>query len=234
VSVHPQGQTGFSSHANSLAGSETTSSALAGLFARLIYNPPTHQKLVQEIRAAFASKDDICHEKISQLPYTNACINEALRVHPPVPAGPLRRVPGQGSTIDGHWVPGGTTVSVGMWAASHNAANWRDPDEFIPERWIDGSYSQDVKKATQPFSLGPRACLGKKYELLSVGTEGLTFFSLAMMEMRLAIVYLLWHFDISSVDGAPLWNPAGELQHMRTFQVWDRPRLAVRATPVAR
>jgi len=43
---------------------------------------------------------------------------------------------------------GGTTVSVSSWAASHNPVNFRDPDDFIPERWLDDAYSTDIKKAS--------------------------------------------------------------------------------------
>ena len=146
----------------SLAGSETTSSGLAGLFARLIYNPTKYEALVDEIRSFFSSSDSISHEKLQQLPYLNACINEGLRIHPPIATGLLRSVPREGGEIDGHWIPGGTTVSVAMWASSHNEANWKDAHRFVPERWIDAAYSTDQKKASQPFSLGPRACLGKK------------------------------------------------------------------------
>ena len=40
------------------------------------------------------------------------------------------------------------------WAALHNPANFRDPNEFIPERWVDDAYASDSKIAMQPFSLG--------------------------------------------------------------------------------
>jgi len=52
---------------------------------------------------------------------------------------------------------------VGSWAASHNEVNFKDCDSFIPERWIDPAYNTDLKKAAQPFSLGPRGCIGKQY-----------------------------------------------------------------------
>lgn len=64
--------------------------------------------------------------------------------------------------MDGIWLPAGTTVSVGNWSASHNPLNFQKPDEFIPERWIDEEYKNDHKDAMQPFSLGPRNCIGKK------------------------------------------------------------------------
>ncbi len=55
-----------------------------------------------------------------------------------------------------------TAVSVSTWCASHSADNFRNPDEFIPERWIDPEYGTDKKLASRPFSLGPRGCIGKE------------------------------------------------------------------------
>lgn len=54
------------------------------------------------------------------------------------------------------------------------------------------------------------------------------------MEMRLALVHLLWHFDIVSVDGANMWDPDGEMKHMKAWMVWEVPKLNVRAVPVRR
>jgi len=130
--------------------------------ARLIWSPHCYAKLTHEILPTFANEESITFSAVLNLPYLNACIEEVLRVHPPVPAGPPRVVPPGGDFIDGHWVPGGTTVLVGAWASAHNPLHFRDPDAFIPERWIDPAYDSDVKKAIQPFSLGPRNCIGKK------------------------------------------------------------------------
>lgn len=146
----------------SIAGAETTASSLAGLFARLIYNPAVYNTLVSEIRSAFHSADDIKHSTILKLPYVNACISEGLRIHPPVPGGNIRVVPAGGDTVDGTFIPEGTTVSVGNWSASHSPQNFRDPDDFVPERWIGDEYASDSKEAMQPFSMGPRNCIGKK------------------------------------------------------------------------
>ena len=55
-----------------------------------------------------------------------------------------------------------TAVSVGGWAASHNEKNFKNCDEFIPERWIGDEYDSDLKTAARPFSLGPRGCIGKQ------------------------------------------------------------------------
>jgi cytochrome P450 len=144
-----------------VAGSETTANLLSGLFARLIWNPDKYKKLVNEIRTTFKSEKELTSEALQKLPYFNACIEEGLRIHPPVPAGLLRTVPKGGSYIDGYWVAEGTSVAVTGWAASHNAQNFKDPDTFIPERWLDDAYASDNKKGMAPFSLGPRGCIGK-------------------------------------------------------------------------
>lgn len=200
-----------------VAGSETTANLLSGLFARLIWNPDKYRKLCEEIRSSFTSEDEITYQRTTPLPYLNACLEEGLRIHPPVPTGLARTVPEVGDMIDGHWIPGGVSVSVSSWAASHNPANFRDCDTFIPERWLDDAYSTDVKKAMQPFSLGPRGCIGK---------------NLSYMEMRVIVARVLWSFDIVSTDGAWQWDPAGEMKHMKAYNTWQKPELSVKVQKV--
>lgn len=56
-----------------------------------------------------------------------------------------------------------TAVSVSHWSAYHSPRNFHMPDDFIPERWLDDPrFNIDDKEVLQPFSYGPRNCLGKK------------------------------------------------------------------------
>lgn len=59
-------------------------------------------------------------------------------------------------------VPGGVHVGVCAWAATHSPDNFKNPDEFIPERWLEDGWESDDKKASQPFSTGPRGCIGRQ------------------------------------------------------------------------
>jgi cytochrome P450 len=44
---------------------------------------------------------------------------------------------------------------------------FKDPLKFVPERWTgDERYADDERGALQPFSVGPRDCLGRKYVYL--------------------------------------------------------------------
>jgi cytochrome P450 len=51
---------------------------------------------------------------------------------------------------------------------NYNASNFTEPEKFIPERWLAGDEYQGVRfdkrrhHALQPFSVGPRNCIGKK------------------------------------------------------------------------
>ncbi|ORY07018.1 averantin oxidoreductase [Clohesyomyces aquaticus] len=210
-----------------VAGSETTASLLAGLTMWLMRTPHVYKALCNEIRSSFASADDMTFLRLQELPYMNACLEEGMRIFPSIPTGLVRTVPAGGDTVAGEWLPGGTTVSVHAWSATHTARNWSRPESFVPERWLraDGEEeTADRLDASQPFSLGPRGCIGRH---------------LSYMELRLILGNLLWHFDIERADldtpGAfDIWNPANELQHVKAFNTWDKPPLMCRLRPVVR
>jgi cytochrome P450 len=110
-------------------------------------------------------------------------------------------------------------VAVSSWAATHSALNFRDPDVFNPERWLSEEWDSDQKKASQPFSLGPRGCIGR---------------NLSFMEQRLIMGRLLWNFDVHSADSAELWDSEGEMKHMKAFLTWEKPDLQITLVPVQR
>jgi cytochrome P450 len=94
----------------SVAGSETTASFLAGWTNLLMRHRNVYEKLAEEVRSTFSTEAEIRFEILKDLPYMSACINEAMRIFPPVPAGLLRTVPKDGDTIDGYFVPGGVST----------------------------------------------------------------------------------------------------------------------------
>lgn len=146
-----------------IAGTETTATLLSGLTYHLLRNSEKMERLVTEIRTSFASESELTIERLQALPYLHACIEEGLRMYPPVSNGLPRVVPAPGVTIDGRHVPGGSIVYSHHLSTYRNPNNFRDAYDFIPERWLDDSYASDAKSALNPFSVGPRACLGKKY-----------------------------------------------------------------------
>lgn len=99
---------------HSSAGSETTASLLAGLTHWLLKTPDVFEKLKREIRT-LESADDLVHENFAKMPYLNACIDEGLRIFPPVPGGNLRCVPKGGARVCGHDLPEGVSCVTRVW-----------------------------------------------------------------------------------------------------------------------
>lgn len=144
----------------------TAATALSGALFFLTKNPPTLERLTSEVRAAFKRPSDITFQAVAALPYLQACIRETMRLYPPVATGVPRIIPAGGREIMGRWLPSATRASVHHYSASHSAANFRNPDSFIPERWMPestaGEYADDAREASAPFSVGPRNCIGQK------------------------------------------------------------------------
>ncbi|EUC37309.1 hypothetical protein COCCADRAFT_23027 [Bipolaris zeicola 26-R-13] len=198
------------------AGSETTATTLSGFTYFVLRRPEIYAKMVQEIRSAFTSLADINVEKATQLPYLTACIQETLRMYPPVPTGFPRVVPQGGANISGHYISGGTSVYVSQYAMHHSSRHFKNPDEFVPERWLEGAngeYSGDKKDGFNPFSFGPRNCIGK---------------NLAWAELRLIISSIFFAFDFELVDKEIDWMAMQEV-----FTLWKKPGLTVRLKAVS-
>ncbi|KAK8013885.1 hypothetical protein PG990_007181 [Apiospora arundinis] len=202
------------------AGTDTTATALTGWTYFVSTHPEVYQRLVEEVRGSLATEDDIRWEEVRNLRYLEATIHEALRLFPPSPASQQRVVPRGGATIDGHYVPAGTTVAVPPWVSTHSAVHFHDPNEFRPERWLgeDEKYAKDHLNASLPFGTGPRVCIGR---------------NLAYMEMRLITANLLWNFDIELDKGRyakenSVWGLDGKMKRMKVFHSMTKPDLWVK------
>lgn len=144
------------------AGSETTASLLSGATYLLLSNPDKLAKLIEEVRGRWKSHSDITIQEVNNSPYLIAVLNESLRCFPPLPVGFQRKTPAGGETISGYYIPEGTGVSVSQWPAHYSEQNFKDAKSFIPERWMGlEEYKDDKRSGMQPFSFGPRNCIGK-------------------------------------------------------------------------
>jgi cytochrome P450 len=90
-----------------VAGSETTATALSGLTYYITTNPQALKRLQDEVRTAFSSEDEITMGSTAHLTYLHACIEEVLRVYPPVAETPPRISPGE--HVNGYYIPKGVS-----------------------------------------------------------------------------------------------------------------------------
>ncbi|KAL7928659.1 cytochrome P450, partial [Trichoderma chlorosporum] len=194
------------------AGAETTAAAMSALVFYICSNSNAHNRLVEELHSTFANEEDITLKATQQLEYLHACIEETLRVYPPINETPPRICPGD--TIDGKYIPAGTAISVFQEATYHNPEHWAEPDSYIPERWLskshpfnDSRFENDNRAVFKPFSYGPRDCVGK---------------NLAYSEMRLIVARMFYQFDFKLAPEQDDWHSS-----QRTFLAWERKPLYV-------
>jgi len=200
-----------------VAGSDTSSTAIASVLFYLAHNTAAYEQAKAEVRSIFASRDHIrMGADLAACKYLHACIDEALRLSPPVGSALFREVivPG-GSAIDGHHIPEGTDVGVSIYAIHHSPKCFDDPFTYRPERWLqdDGTGSVDRARAVfNPFSIGTRGCLGK---------------GLAQTELMLTLATILQAGDFRLADGelakAGCGSSAGDYGRHREkeFQLYD-------------
>tara|TARA_R110002003_G_scaffold79_7_gene7065 strand:- start:3738 stop:5105 length:1368 start_codon:yes stop_codon:yes gene_type:complete len=178
------------------AGGDTTATTMAATFYYLSRYPACYTRLAQEIRSTFSDGAEIrAGPKLAGCKYLRACIDETLRISPPVGTTLWRDIPRDGNgpvVIDGHAIPEGTRIGVNVYTVHHNEAYFPDPWVFSPERFLEegDAYDQtqikEMRAAFSPFSIGYRSCAGKP---------------LAYLESSVTVAKALWYFDIEMPEG---------------------------------
>jgi benzoate 4-monooxygenase len=157
-----------------IAGSDTTSNTSCALIYYVSKTPGVLAKLQAELDEALPDDMEVpTYDMVKDLPYLENVFFETLRYHSTSGIGLPRQIPfdSPGVTIEGHYFPAGTILSVPTYTIHRSKEIWGpDANEFNPDRWNDATQRQ--KDAFIPFSHGPRSCVGR---------------NVAEMEMKLII-----------------------------------------------
>ncbi|KAF8340618.1 uncharacterized protein EI90DRAFT_2906526 [Cantharellus anzutake] len=172
-----------------LAARDTTASLLTFMCYFLAIYPEVLKKLREEILTSLP-KESPSYEDMRNLKYLRACLNETLRLFPPVPynarasvkattlprASPLERP---------FYMPGPhASISYPTLLMHRRKDLWgEDADDFLPERWLDAKRLRELTMDPfrfLPFNAGPRICLGQNF---------------AYNEASFVMVKLLQNFD---------------------------------------
>ncbi|KAG0711432.1 Cytochrome P450 2L1 [Chionoecetes opilio] len=106
-----------------------------------------------------------------------------------VPIG-LQHVAEKDTTVGGHFIPKGAVLNGTIFTIHHDTRYWDNPDEFLPERWLNDEGKFVTKKeGFLPFGIGKRQCLGE---------------SLARMELFVFTTTLLQRLSFASPQGKTL------------------------------
>ncbi|KAL2864771.1 cytochrome P450 [Aspergillus lucknowensis] len=160
---------------NIFAGSDTTAISLSAIMYNLLHYPAVLKKLREEIDEFTAQgrcSDNVTFKESQDMPYFQAVMKEALRMHSATGLPFWRVVPRGGAEISGRFFPEGTVVGVNSWVFHYDESIFPDAKAFRPERWIeaenDPAQLKVMNEMYMPFGLGSRTCIGKHISILEM------------------------------------------------------------------
>ncbi|KAG5523001.1 hypothetical protein RHGRI_034970 [Rhododendron griersonianum] len=172
------------------AGTDTTSATIEWVMTELLRHPQAMKKLQAEVRLIAQPNQPVIEDDLDQMPYLKAVIKETLRLHPPIPII-VPRESTKDIQVKGYDIAAGTRVLVNAWAIGQDPASWDEPEEFRPERFLNGRSidfrGQDFEFI--PFGAGRRGCPGIQF---------------AAVLNELAVANLVHKFDFALPDGVEL------------------------------
>ncbi|KAJ8114336.1 hypothetical protein OPT61_g3762 [Boeremia exigua] len=160
-----------------IAGRDTTAALMSFLFLMLAKHPEVFNKLraaIIEDFGTFSSPKNISFATLKSCSYLQWCLNETLRLYPPLPWNSRRSTRDtslpRGGGDDGCspvFVPKGTEVVYIVWLMQRQPEIWGEDSElFRPERWENHRHGGFEYL---PFNGGPRICLGQQNALTKTG-----------------------------------------------------------------
>ncbi|KAI9477132.1 cytochrome P450 [Zychaea mexicana] len=149
------------------AGTETMAATLQWAFAVLSTQCEAQEKIQEEL-ADFISEYQRLPDfsERNAFPYLVAVQKECMRFRPTTPFGESHEVE-QDVTWRDHVIPAGTTIVTNMYSMHTNLSSYKNPEEFMPERFLDhtapmaSSANAKVEQRDHfNFGWGRRVCPG--------------------------------------------------------------------------
>ena len=145
------------------------------------------------MRLNIGEKDEVSSEDISELTYLSMFIKESLRMYPV--ATSVNKKSNKPIVIDGHDIPVGSLLNIGIYQAHFLEEFWPEPDKFDPNRFSPENIDRIHPFSYLPFSAGARNCIGQKF---------------ALIQMHIFLALLLKKFSIS-LDEKHSYEPTMQL-----------------------
>ncbi|KAM4706969.1 cytochrome P450 1A1-like [Discoglossus pictus] len=144
------------------AGFDTVSSALMWTLLYLLQYPKIQEKIHKEIDEKIGCTRSPRFDDRKELHYTEAFINEVLRHSSPVPFT-IPHCATMDTKLNGYFIPKDTCIFVNMYQVNHDSTIWKDPDLFMPERFLDenGCLDKTLIEKVLIFGMGVRKCIGE-------------------------------------------------------------------------
>lgn len=164
-----------------IAGHETTSGLLSFAFYYLLKNPQAFQKA----QAEADQFDEITVNVLSKLKYIDAVLKETLRLQPIASFFFVRTKADKEVLPGGYEIQKDDRIGILIRELHRDPKIWDHPEEFLPERMLDGGFEKLPPNAWKPFGNGQRSCIGRPF---------------AIQESLIVTALILKHFNLEFVD----------------------------------
>ncbi|XP_073291633.1 trans-cinnamate 4-monooxygenase-like [Primulina huaijiensis] len=145
-----------------VAAIETTLWSIEWGIAELVNHPEIQKKLRNELDTVLGPGVPVTEPELQKLPYLQAVIKETLRLRMAIPL----LVPHMNlhdAKLGGYDIPAESKILVNAWWLANNSDNWKKPEEFRPERFLEEESKVDTAGNDfryLPFGVGRRSCPG--------------------------------------------------------------------------
>ncbi|MDX8141370.1 cytochrome P450 [Lentzea sp. BCCO 10_0061] len=140
-----------------IAGSETTSAAMAWAAYLLATHPDVQRAVQAEVDEVLQGRP-VRYEDLGRLQFTHRVVKETLRLYPTT--WMLMRRPLEDVDLGGYRIPADAMVLFSIFALHRDPALFPDPERFDPDRWLPDRARTMPPHAYLPFGAGPRGCIG--------------------------------------------------------------------------
>ncbi|KAH8376994.1 hypothetical protein KR093_002594 [Drosophila rubida] len=169
-----------------LDGFETTAGVLSHLLLLLGRDEQVQQRLREELVPHLNAEGVIEFDKLNELPFLDACVQESMRIFPPGFISNkvcTESIELPNKTGDNFTVERGTTVIVPHYCFMMDEDHFPNPDKFQPERFMqpDALKVYRERGVFMAFGDGPRICLGMRF---------------AMTQIKAAVVEVITKFEV--------------------------------------
>ena len=187
-----------------VAGQETTANLITWVLFVLSQSPEWRERVTAEAERELDGPPETLAERLVE---TQAVIDEAMRLYPPITA--ISRSAIERDELAGHEIKPGTMLVISPYVLHRHRALWERPDIFDPTRFLEPARKSIDRFAYLPFGVGPRTCIGASF---------------AVQQATLVIAILMKNFDLTLKPGHAVWplqrmtlRPADGLpMHVRT------------------
>ncbi|CAG8568274.1 2178_t:CDS:10 [Cetraspora pellucida] len=164
-----------------LAGHDTTANSLATVLYLLAAHKDVQRKAREEILRVLGDNLTPSMEQQKSLKYLDMILYENLRLYPPIAILPAR-VTTKDIECRGHVIPAGACIQLFIYGIHHSPELWKNPEEFLPERFENEQHEQGEFGSWLGFGGGSRMCLGHNFSFI---------------EQRIVLCLLLRKYEIS-------------------------------------